>query len=287
MHGSEPVRRRSEIEDVTNLLLIHPVANRLTVLLARLHVRPNAVSVAGMLCGIAAGVAYFHSRNSTFAIAGFALMIAWHVMDGADGQLARLTRRQSESGKVLDGICDYVTFIAVYIGLALQLSGQHRGWTWAVVIAAGACHAVQSAAYEVQRQDYEHFGWDRAATRQAPSRSGSRAFGLMYRLYAGVQSRFGTRFHRKLEEVLSERPERAGVIRGRYRQTFAQPVRRWAILSANYRTVGIFLCALLKVPVLYFCFEITGFSLILAVLMHRQRVRQARFLATLGLEEAL
>ena len=42
-----------------------------------------------------AGVAYAHYQDPRLTLAGFILMIAWHVMDGADGQLARLTHAQS------------------------------------------------------------------------------------------------------------------------------------------------------------------------------------------------
>ncbi len=118
METVEPVRRSLEIEELTNLYFIHPMASRLATLFAARRIPPNAVSVAGMLFGILAGVAYHHYQDLRCVIAGFILMIAWHVMDGADGQLARLTQSQSQSGKVLDGICDYVTFIAVYTGLA-------------------------------------------------------------------------------------------------------------------------------------------------------------------------
>src|ERR1700712_971344 len=197
MQPPEPVRRTSEIEDFTNLYFIHAIANRLTPVLARLHVHPNAVSVAGMVFGISAGFAYFRYQDTGYAIAGFVLMIAWHVMDGVDGQLARLTRTQSETGKILDGICDYVTFTAVYIALALRLSQQHGNLVWVLVIAAGICHAVQSAAYEVQRQEYDFWGWGRkskellrpdAMPREVPAASPAQRFsGLGHRLYLGGQ----------------------------------------------------------------------------------------------------
>ena len=50
----------------------------------------------------------------------------------------------------------------------------------------------------------------------------------------------------------------------------APQLRGWSILSANYRTLGIFLSALFKVPEVYFAFEILGFSVILAILIWRQ-----------------
>src|SRR5580698_7013607 len=150
MDSAEPVRRTSEIEDVTNLYFIHPIASRFTPLFAKLHILPNAVSLAGMAFGILAGIAYNHYQDLRCTIAGFILMIAWHVMDGADGQLARLTNSQSQSGKILDGICDYVTFIAVYSALAIVLSRQMGRSAWALAIVAGLCHIFQAAAYEFQ-----------------------------------------------------------------------------------------------------------------------------------------
>ena len=95
MTGAEPVKRTAEIEEWTNRVVIHPVSSRLTPWLARLGVSPNAVSLAGMACGLAAGMAYHRSvAGPAYAVAGLLLMLAWHVLDGADGQLARLTHTQ-------------------------------------------------------------------------------------------------------------------------------------------------------------------------------------------------
>ncbi len=284
LEDAEPVRRRLEIEETTNRYLIHPVANQLARLFARLHVRPNSVSIAGMVFGVLAGVAYHQYQDFRFAIGGFCLMIAWHVMDGADGQLARLTQSQSQSGKVLDGICDYVTFIAVYVGLALALSPQYGYRAWILILVSGACHAVQSAVYEVQRQDYDFWGWGkksaelsdlRAAT--AKPRIGERLhrfYERVQRVAAGLDS--GSR--RRLTEILERQPRRARSIRRRYRERFAPATRRWSVMSANYRTLGIFVAAVLEAPLLYFCFEIIGLSAILIVLLRRQRHRWVSFL---------
>ena len=285
--SSEPVRRTEEIEDPTNLFFVHVIASRLTTVLARWHVAPNAVSIAGMACGLAAGVAYYHYRAIGWSIAGFALMVAWHVADGTDGQLARLTRRQSELGKVLDGICDYVTFAAVYLALAIQIARAHGGTAWLVVIASGLCHALQSAAYERQRQDYDSYGWGRDGGTPEPGAGsgrrtgGSRPAGLLHAAYERLQA-IATgpgRDRQALDDLLRSEPARAAAIRRRYRARFAGPIRRWSVLSANTRTLGIFLCALAGVPIAYFGFEIVGFSLILAVLAARQRARVAVFLA--------
>jgi phosphatidylglycerophosphate synthase len=294
MQPAEPVRRTSEIEEVSNLYVIHPIASWLTPRFAALGIHPNAVSLAGMGFGVLAGVAYHGFEARWRVVIGFALMIAWHVMDGADGQLARLTNKQSPSGKVLDGICDYVTFIAVYAGLASALAPHFGAAIWLLAAAAGLCHALQSAAYEVQRQEYNFWGLGRlsAAFAGLPAvppgaRSlppGRRLADLLHRAYLRLQfvaAGVTVAFHQKLSAALDAGPERSAMIRQRYRETFAPSVRRWAALSANYRTLGIFLFALAGVPQYYFWFEIFGFNAILLVLLRQRRARYARFFAEL------
>ncbi len=298
MQTAEPVRRAREIEEFTNLHFIHPIAGRLVVVLARLHIRPNAVSLAGMAFGVLAGVAYANYGNPLCAIAGFVLMIAWHVMDGADGQLARLTQAHSETGKILDGICDYVTFAAVYVGLATALGRQHGGWVWCVVIAAGACHAMQAAAYEAQREEYNFWRWGRKSTTlmelSAPPRPAAAAapaqglLDLLHGLYGRLQFLIsgGTLvFHQRVAAALHARPELAGAIPQRYREVFAPMIRRWSVLSSNYRTLGIFICALANAPLYYFWFEIIGFSVIMVILISRQHARYALFFKGLDTAE--
>ncbi|MBB2203537.1 CDP-alcohol phosphatidyltransferase family protein [Gluconacetobacter takamatsuzukensis] len=283
MQQTDPVRRTSEIEELTNLHVIHPVSGWLTRHFARLGVAPNAVSLGGMAAGVLAGVAYHHVGDPRFAVAGFLLMVVWHVMDGADGQLARLTGKQSQTGKILDGICDYVTFVSVYVGLALALSALYGAWVWALVVLAGMCHAVQSAAYERQRQDYNFWGWQRGSPPMARAkvRSGRRMGDLLFGLYNRLESLTApggeAGLNQRLAGLLAAYPDRAPVVRLAYREAFAPLLRGWSILSANYRTIGIFLCVFCQVPLAYFTFEIVGFTAILMLLLARQRVCDAAF----------
>jgi phosphatidylglycerophosphate synthase len=283
MTGPEPIRRTTEIEEITNLHFIHPLASRLVPFFARLGLTPNAVSIMGLLCGILAALAYYHYADLRFALTGFALMILWHVLDGADGQLARLTHSHSYFGKVLDGISDSVTFLAVYTALAIALSRTHGDWIYALVALSAVCHAVQSASYESQRQEYEYWGWGRKPQEPPPRDSPQRGsdgrsatrwlFDFLHRLFFGRLS-FPTagisrKFRESMATALQRQPGQAALIRQRYRETLAPQLRGWSILSANYRTLGIFIAALFKAPEYYFGFEIIGFSAVLALLIRR------------------
>jgi len=295
--GRHPIRRTTEIEEITNLYFIHPLAGRLVPIFARLRVTPNAVSIMGMLFGILSAVAYYRYWNLRCAITGFALMIAWHVMDGADGQLARFTQSYSYFGKVLDGISDNVTFLAVYTALAISLSRQHGNWIYALVAISAVCHAIQSASYETQRQEYEYLGWGKKPQEPPPRNSPERGrdgppvirwlFDFLHRLFfvglsfptAGINRKFRA----TMGAALQSDPGKAALVRQRYREMLAPQIRSWSILSANYRTLGIFISALFKAPEYYFEFEIIGFSVALAVLIRRQSTTHEALLRRLHL----
>jgi phosphatidylglycerophosphate synthase len=280
--GHVPTRRTTEIEEITNLYLIHPLASRLVPIFARLHVTPNAVSIVGMLFGILSAFAYYRYWDPRFAIAGFALMVAWHVMDGADGQLARYTQSYSYFGKILDGIADNVTFAAVYAALAVASSRRHGTWVYALVAISAVFHAIQSASYETERQEYEYLGWGKKPQEPPPRNSEARDRGgpggirrlldFLHRLFFGLSfptAGINGKFRETMAEALQNDPAKAALVRQHYRETLAPQIRSWSILSANYRTLGIFISTLFKAPEYYFGFEIVGFSVVLAVLIRR------------------
>jgi phosphatidylglycerophosphate synthase len=284
MTGRVPIRRTSEIEEISNLYFIHPLAGRLVPFFARLRVSPNAVSILGMLFGILSAFAYYRYWNLRSAITGFGLMIAWHVMDGTDGQLARFTGSYSHFGKVLDGIADIVTFLAVYTALAISLSHAYGDWMYALVTVSAVCHMIQSASYESQRQEYEYLGWGKTPQEPAPRNSPQRGrdghpvirwlLGSLDRLfYVGLSfptADLRRKFRETMAAAMQREPGKTALIRRRYRETIAPQIRGWSILSSNYRTLGIFISALFKAPEYFFGFEIVGFSFALAVLVLRQ-----------------
>ena len=284
----QPVRRTSEIEEVTNRLFIHPMSAALVRPLARWGVRPNTVSVAGMVFGALAAAAYTHYEAWPYALAGFVFMIGWHVMDGADGQLARMTGQTSEIGKILDGLCDHGTFALVYLALAAAAAAELGPWVWAAAVLAGASHFVQASAYEFQRQSYDFWVHAKASARPntpeearrslAKKRGLWRAGGLSYVAYLRLQRGLAgvdADLTAMLSEALSraDGPAERRAVREAYRTAHLDGVRRWALLSSNYRTLAIFAAALLGNPVYFFLFEILGLNAVFAGLRAMQASR--------------
>lgn len=281
--------RTPEIEDPTNRYVIHPLSWALVQRLARRGVHPNTVSLVGLGLGAGAALAYYHYASWQACVLGLALMIGWHVMDGADGQLARLTGRTSEIGKVLDGLCDHGTFVLIYLSLALATYPSAGITAWILAVLAGASHIIQASTYEFQRQAYDYWVHGKQSARPitpeafrqtlATKQGLAGWMGRLYLCYLIVQHRVGgvdAHLMQQLETVLRHHPH-PELVRQMYRFWQQPLVRRWGWMSSNYRTLAIFVACLGGQPLAFFVFELVGLNLLFFLLVMRQRLRNQRF----------
>jgi phosphatidylglycerophosphate synthase len=187
---SRPQRPR-ELQDGLNFYLYHPLAWQLARALAKTPISPNAVSIVGGLMVVAAAVVYAQPGWPMTALIGLALHMGWHVVDGADGDLARLTGRASPFGEMVDGLCDYISHIILYFVLAWLLGQVMGGWAWLWMVVAGVGHAVQSNHVEVQRRQYQWWVYGTPWLRMShdgDSATGRSPFGALVSAYLNVAS---------------------------------------------------------------------------------------------------
>jgi phosphatidylglycerophosphate synthase len=104
-------------------LYMRKVSPAATWLFARLGWSPNAVTVAFIVCGVAAGVVIAVGGLAS-AVAGAVLIQAYLLLDCSDGELARWTRRTSVSGVYLDGVGHYLGEAALLVGLGVRAQGE-------------------------------------------------------------------------------------------------------------------------------------------------------------------
>lgn len=259
--------RPAVIEDPSNLWFVHPIAERLLPPALKLGIHPNTVSFAGMGCGALAGWCYWHWQQPLFVIAGFMLMVGWHILDGLDGKVARASGKASPLGRLIDGVCDYLTFLFVLLPIVLTFANWRL--TLAIALVSGVLHAVQSAWYEGERE-----AWKRRARgsfhTEKPAPSGLGIEGV----YNWVEQRLGSGA-RDIDSALMRRPDR---VEG-YLAATAPLVRRLSILSANNRTIAIALACLVGNPRLYWFWEIVVLSIIAVAMAWRLRRCEADVIA--------
>jgi CDP-diacylglycerol--glycerol-3-phosphate 3-phosphatidyltransferase len=105
-------------------LLPHSVPSRITdpivFLLAKAHITPNALTLAGVLGS--AGAAVLLARGQF--LAGGIVVLAAGALDVLDGALARATGQVTRFGAVFDSVMDRVSEAAVLFGLLYYYAGR-------------------------------------------------------------------------------------------------------------------------------------------------------------------
>ncbi len=102
---------------------------------------PNTVTIVGLLAHLP--IAYLIAVNSFWLAAG--LLVVFGLFDALDGELARLQKRASSAGMLLDASTDRMKETVLYCGVAYSLIATDRPElaVWAVA----ACGASLSVSY--------------------------------------------------------------------------------------------------------------------------------------------
>ena len=129
---------RKSADGIAAKLLNRHVSLPISWLLCRTPVHPNHVTIVAFLCALAGGITL--SRGGYLAgVIGMLLVELGSIVDGIDGELARLKFLFSRLGQWLDTVADDLGNIAYTTGAAVNL--HLAGATWAAPLAAAAVTA--------------------------------------------------------------------------------------------------------------------------------------------------
>jgi hypothetical protein len=128
-------------EELIDLVLFRPLAFVLVKITAILPLTPNQLSGLAMAVGIAAGWFLAGGRPQDF-IAGGLLFGLSNVLDCADGMVARLRKNGTTTGRIVDGLVDYIASGAVYLGFGIGLARTADFPAWSLALLALAIASV-------------------------------------------------------------------------------------------------------------------------------------------------
>jgi len=281
----ESTFKARDVEGAFDLYFYRPIGFWLAQFFSRLKMTPAGVSLLAGIFGVVAGHLYFY-RDLSINVVGMVLHVFANTLDNADGQLARLTHRESREGRIIDSIADHLVFVSVYVHLTLRYLVE--GWSPAIcllALAAGVSHALQGAAADYYRNTYLYFVTRRARTdldssselrsdyrkltwRQAPWRK------LLLALYLNftrqqemlaprlkmLRGLVGQLFHGEIPDWL----------RTRYRNLARPMLKWWGLLMTNIRMLVLFALLFISQPVYYFWFELIPLNFLFVYLLFRQ-----------------
>ncbi len=118
--------------------------------LARTGVTPNTMTLVSVGVGLL-GALFFLSTRPAFEAAGAVLFLLHSILDGCDGELARLKFQESRGGGILDFWGDNVVHVAVFASIAIGWS-HARGESWPLFVGAAAALGTLLSAGFVYRE---------------------------------------------------------------------------------------------------------------------------------------
>ena len=147
-------------EELVDLALYRPLAFIFVKCTAALPLTPNQVSVLAMVAGIAAGFFLAGGRPHDFLLGGLLFGLS-NVLDCADGMIARLKKNGTKTGRIVDGLVDYVASGAVYIGFGIGLTAAVQAGSvhlpcgaWLLVVLAVVSTILHSIASDYYRNAF-------------------------------------------------------------------------------------------------------------------------------------
>ncbi|MCC6767207.1 MAG: CDP-alcohol phosphatidyltransferase family protein [Deltaproteobacteria bacterium] len=143
------------------------LSRSLTRLLLPTGIAPNVVTLASIAIGIAGGCCFARGTPSA-AVAGALLFLLSTIVDGCDGEIARMTYRESAFGAKLDILGDNLVHLFLFGGIAIGLYARSGdaivaalGWALlgGVLLAMASVYAcvVRRPPSPAQRALYEAF----------------------------------------------------------------------------------------------------------------------------------
>ena len=107
---------KKDTDGPVSKILNRPISLRISKLLLKTGITPNQISVLSTVIGLV-GASFFFSGEYFYLILGGILIHIHSIVDGCDGEVARLKLRQTKYGGWLDSVLDRYVDAAIIFGL--------------------------------------------------------------------------------------------------------------------------------------------------------------------------
>jgi HAD superfamily hydrolase (TIGR01549 family) len=296
--------KSNDTEEWLDVVWTRPIGYQWARFFNALNVHPNTVTIMSMMIGVASAFFFVDGSYRTEGMEGLlyniigVLLLAWaNFYDSADGQLARMTGKKTQLGRILDGAAGDVWFFAIYHALTIRfyfhlelefqwlgIENTERNSIIATLIFYALAwfsgiflHARQCGLSDYYRQihlfflkgkegsELDNSAQQQAIYQQTPWKGNViyKLFLLTYINYTRSQEKQTPQFQqlwRQLQQQYGSVDKVPQPFRERFRQ-LSLPMMKWAnILTFNTRAITLYISCLIDFPWLYLLMEMTVFT---------------------------
>ncbi len=261
--------KMTEIEEFFDLVFYRPLALLVVKIVYPTNITPNQLTITAIFIGLASGIVYATGLPHA-AIYGALLFMLYNIFDCSDGQLARLKKNGTHVGRIIDGIADYISTAAVFVGLGLGYydhSYTYGTW-WTLLIIAAASNVVQSALVDYYRNRFLDYVLQRKSTFEEDMESFREEYKSLegkknvwldrwiirsYFRYSAMQEKLTTK--KKGDKLFKATPEE-------YYKKNKLTARLWVNIGPTAQITAIMLCSAFNRFDIYFWIIIGLFNII-------------------------
>ncbi len=290
-----------DTEEFLDIYFNRPFGYVWALFFQKLNIHPNVVTIFSIILGIAAGYC-FYFPDMTHTLIGILLLIWANHYDSADGQLARMTGKKTQWGRILDGFAGDIWFFCIYLAICLRLTEQpipflsdyHWGISiWLIAVFAGiVCHSKQCTLSDYYRNihlyflkgkngsELDNFKQQREIFHSLSWKNDFfwKLFLYFYGNYTHKQESLSPNFQKFYNLVRQKYGEEIPQsLRDEFR-TASKPLMKYTnILTFNTRAIALYISLLIGEPWLYFFFEIIVMTFIYIYMHHKHETMSKQF----------
>ncbi len=273
--------KSADTEEFIDIHFYRPIGYRWALFFHKLNITPNQITIASIFIGVAAGIC-FYFEDLWVTTLGIFLLIWANSYDSADGQLARMTGQKSELGRILDGACGDFWFGSIYFAIIFRLQPEWGWKIWLLGIVTGYFHAKQAAMADYYRNLHLLFlkgksgsELDNSVALKEKYKTLSwkknflvKLFETFYLAYTQGQERWTPRMQEMLHILKQLYGEHVpDSFRAEFRKKSLPLMKYTNMLSFNTRAIALCISLLIKMPWLYFVFEMTVLNIMLVYMV--------------------
>jgi phosphatidylglycerophosphate synthase len=147
-----------EVEEIFDLYFYRPLAFIIVKIVLPTNITPNQLTLSAIVMGILGG--YFYANGSPYIpysyILGAVFYALFNILDCSDGMLARIKKNGTYTGRIIDGLADYIAAFAIFIGIGIGFCNNtnHPVFWWVILLLSGISNIVHSVLVDYYRNRF-------------------------------------------------------------------------------------------------------------------------------------
>ncbi len=276
-----------EVEEIFDLFFYRPLAFLLVKIIYPTNITPNQLTIGAIIMGIIGGFFYAHGTplSPEPFIIGALFFMMFNILDCSDGQLARLKKNGTRTGRIIDGVADYIAVTAIYIGIGIGFANNTDTpalW-WTLLALTGLSNTIHAILVDYYRnrfldyvlerkstfeEDLEEFRQEYNAIKDNKSKWFDRAIIGVYLKYMGLQNNLAAK--KTNEKLFKATPEE-------YYKKNKTIIRFWVFLGPTSQVSTLILCSIFNRFDIFFGIMIVVFNIIALINWLAQRSIDKQF----------